>query len=443
MTGLRPFMDHEVSKSLTMSASHRLNPALTSAKALRFAFVLIAGSLVTGCVTDDMATLEPKGDRPQVAAQTPIDSEAAQTDLLRETAARDEDLVPVPDNSNIQLLTAYAADTNQADQLAANPQQDQSSTILAAGISANNALANQPKRVQTRSIFASNHAADQSGTSSSGLFSRLFRSDRQARTSAFNASTTQTDGNVTSTKPLTINNIAPEGHTNKDQRAQQSQLAASILPAGNAPIKANAPSAPSAPSARTNRNARGEINRAEQITTASATPLPQRKNGLMQTDNAKSRGFLANLFGGRAKDEDLSAKSRAGQPIEVASLSGLARLSPSALIKQTEKVRVDCFKPSLMRLLKKVEDHYDKPVIVTSGYRSDRENRRIGGASGSRHTTCEAADVQIKGVSKWELAKFVRSLPDRGGVGTYCHTKSVHIDVGSVRDWNWRCRKRK
>jgi len=27
-------------------------------------------------------------------------------------------------------------------------------------------------------------------------------------------------------------------------------------------------------------------------------------------------------------------------------------------------------------------------------------------------------------------------------VGTYCHTESVHVDVGPERDWNWRCRRR-
>ena len=53
------------------------------------------------------------------------------------------------------------------------------------------------------------------------------------------------------------------------------------------------------------------------------------------------------------------------------------------------------------------------------------------------------ADIQIKGVSKWELATYLRSLPERGGVGTYCHTASVHIDIGPQRDWNWRCRRKK
>lgn len=129
--------------------------------------------------------------------------------------------------------------------------------------------------------------------------------------------------------------------------------------------------------------------------------------------------------------------------IQLASAAGLARLAPNGLRLQTDKVEVDCFKPELVRVLKSVERHYGRPVVVTSGYRSSKHNRRIGGASGSRHTSCEAADIQIDGVSKWQLAKYLRSMPGRGGVGTYCHTESVHIDIGSSRDWNWRCRRRK
>ena len=34
-------------------------------------------------------------------------------------------------------------------------------------------------------------------------------------------------------------------------------------------------------------------------------------------------------------------------------------------------------------------------------------------------------------------------LLGRGGVGTYCHTNSVHIDIGKKRDWNWRCRRKR
>ncbi|MEO3998996.1 YcbK family protein [Mesorhizobium sp. CAU 1732] len=128
---------------------------------------------------------------------------------------------------------------------------------------------------------------------------------------------------------------------------------------------------------------------------------------------------------------------------QVASAAGLARLAPNGLIKQTENVDVACLKPSLVRVLKTVEQHYGKKAVVTSGYRNPDRNRKARGARNSLHMYCAAADVQVEGVSKWELAEYVRTMPGRGGVGTYCHTNSVHIDVGPERDWNWRCRRRK
>jgi uncharacterized protein YcbK (DUF882 family) len=132
-----------------------------------------------------------------------------------------------------------------------------------------------------------------------------------------------------------------------------------------------------------------------------------------------------------------------GGPIQLASASGLARLAPNGLLTQTEKVDVACLKPSLVRVLKTIEQHYNRKIVVTSGYRSPSHNRRARGAKNSLHMYCAAADVQVQGISKWELASFVRAMPGRGGVGTYCHTESVHVDVGPERDWNWRCRRRK
>ena len=132
----------------------------------------------------------------------------------------------------------------------------------------------------------------------------------------------------------------------------------------------------------------------------------------------------------------------AADSFRVASAAGLARLSANGLRKQTAHVKTECFKPDLIAVLKRAEAHFGRPVMVTSGYRSPKGNRRAGGAKSSKHISCEAADFQIEGVSKWTLAKYLRSLPGRGGVGTYCHTQSVHYDIGSERDWNWGCRKR-
>jgi uncharacterized protein YcbK (DUF882 family) len=129
--------------------------------------------------------------------------------------------------------------------------------------------------------------------------------------------------------------------------------------------------------------------------------------------------------------------------VEVAALPGLARLAPNGLWLQTDKVETGCFRPELLQVLKVVETHYGRKIMVTSGLRDAKHNIRAGGRRSSLHTTCQAADIQVPGVSKWDLANYLRTIPGRGGVGTYCHTESVHIDTGEARDWNWRCRRRK
>ncbi|MGR9435106.1 D-Ala-D-Ala carboxypeptidase family metallohydrolase [Rhizobium leguminosarum] len=122
-----------------------------------------------------------------------------------------------------------------------------------------------------------------------------------------------------------------------------------------------------------------------------------------------------------------------------AALPGMTRIAPNGLHLQNDKVEVGCFKPDLLKVIKTVESHFGRPVIVTSGYRDEEHNRLVGGADESMHKSCEAADIQIDGVTKWDIAAYIRSLPDRGGVGTYCHTDSVHLDTGKTRDWNWGC----
>ncbi|WP_246591073.1 YcbK family protein [Aminobacter anthyllidis] len=142
-------------------------------------------------------------------------------------------------------------------------------------------------------------------------------------------------------------------------------------------------------------------------------------------------------------DSDVDLHEDEDPGLELASAAGMARLAPNGLLKQTESVDVACLKPSLVRILKAAEQHYGKKMIVTSGYRNPERNRRARGAKNSQHMYCAAADIQIPGVGKWELASYLRAMPGRGGVGTYCHTNSVHIDVGPERDWNWRCGRRR
>ena len=173
---------------------------------------------------------------------------------------------------------------------------------------------------------------------------------------------------------------------------------------------------------------------ARPMVSASASPLPGVRDGNSLFEISRRSGMDDD------SDIDLYEDS---EPYEVASAAGMARLAPNGLVKQTERVDVACLKPSLVRMLKSIEAHYGTKAVVTSGYRNPHKNRRARGARNSLHMYCAAADIQVEGISKWDLAAFVRTMPGRGGVGTYCHTNSVHVDVGPERDWNWRCRRRK
>ena len=172
---------------------------------------------------------------------------------------------------------------------------------------------------------------------------------------------------------------------------------------------------------------------------------PNKRNIVKKTSKRPRRGLAGNLPGVRSNvfGVDDNAAGAPEEAIQLASVTNQARRGNFGLLLQTKNVRVSCFPPKLVRILKMVERRYRRTPIVTSGFRSRRKNRSIRGARNSTHIRCMAADIQVTGISKWQLAKYLRSIPGRGGVGTYCHTKSVHIDIGTKRDWNWRCRRKK
>jgi hypothetical protein len=132
-----------------------------------------------------------------------------------------------------------------------------------------------------------------------------------------------------------------------------------------------------------------------------------------------------------------------GRTLAVSRQTDWPRVVHAGIVAQHSRVSVKCFKPKLIGLLRQVERHYGKKPIITSGYRSPAHNRRVRGARRSLHMSCTAADIQVPGVGKASLARYVRSLPGRGGVGLYCRSRSIHIDIGSKRQWYWGCGKKK
>jgi|LakMenE18May11ns_1017448.scaffolds.fasta_scaffold9877340_2 zinc D-Ala-D-Ala carboxypeptidase len=68
-------------------------------------------------------------------------------------------------------------------------------------------------------------------------------------------------------------------------------------------------------------------------------------------------------------------------------------------------------KANLRNIIKKiaqpVRDNFKKPLKINSGYRSPQVNVAVGGASKSQHTTGEAIDIEIEGVSNKVLADWI------------------------------------
>lgn len=85
----------------------------------------------------------------------------------------------------------------------------------------------------------------------------------------------------------------------------------------------------------------------------------------------------------------------------------------------------------LVEYLQKIRDHFGKPIIISSGYRCERHNRSVGGATASKHKAGMAADIMISGVAPSEVAKYAESIGVKG-IGLYETAKDgyfVHIDT--------------
>ena len=58
-------------------------------------------------------------------------------------------------------------------------------------------------------------------------------------------------------------------------------------------------------------------------------------------------------------------------------------------------------------ILQKIRNHYERPVRVTSGYRSPELCVAIGSSAKSQHAKGEAADFEITGIDNFDLAIWI------------------------------------
>ncbi len=92
----------------------------------------------------------------------------------------------------------------------------------------------------------------------------------------------------------------------------------------------------------------------------------------------------------------------------------------------------------LVEYLQKISDHFGNvAVTLTSSYRCPTHNRSVNGATASRHTKGQAADIVVAGVAPRKVAAFAESIGVLG-VGLYETGKDgyfVHIDTRTKKSF--------
>ena len=93
------------------------------------------------------------------------------------------------------------------------------------------------------------------------------------------------------------------------------------------------------------------------------------------------------------------------------------------------------FKNNLIKLavnLQVLRDDFGSTLVISSGYRTPRYNKRVGGATLSQHLTASASDLSQNKETPLELYKRIEKLIKQGkmhngGLGLY--NTFVHYDI--------------
>jgi len=94
-------------------------------------------------------------------------------------------------------------------------------------------------------------------------------------------------------------------------------------------------------------------------------------------------------------------------------------------------------KNGIKRIADEIREHFGKPAIITSGTRCVKHNKEVGGVAGSYHTTGNAIDIVVQGVSANEVLAYCKTIVNSGRArytygGTTQMGNATHIDTGGL-----------
>lgn len=149
-------------------------------------------------------------------------------------------------------------------------------------------------------------------------------------------------------------------------------------------------------------------------------------NGLVRRRQAEHDLFVQDVDKLNANKESMWIKSYSKK------IHGNLRIMPNFKVKEfackdgSDLIKID---EGLVDYLQKARDHFGVAMIITSAYRTENHNKKVGGAKNSYHLKGQAADHHAKGkVDLWELARFYEHIGCKGII-IYPNSRFVHIDM--------------
>lgn len=88
----------------------------------------------------------------------------------------------------------------------------------------------------------------------------------------------------------------------------------------------------------------------------------------------------------------------------------------------------------LLKILTEIREYFGKPVIIKSGCRCEKHNKKVNGSLKSKHMRAQATDVEVKGITSAVIYAYLKlKYPKIYGLGL--HKRFIHFDV---RKRKWR-----
>lgn len=91
-----------------------------------------------------------------------------------------------------------------------------------------------------------------------------------------------------------------------------------------------------------------------------------------------------------------------------------------------------------MSKLQSLRDDFGHPMVINSGYRTEKHNKAVGGVSSSQHLLGKAADINTQGWDANKKYKFLSLAFELKftGIGIY-KSNFIHLDTRSTGFSMW------